>query len=743
MKGATKYQVWVKTQRKYKNLQLRLNQESRHHFVQKLERKLDRLKRRLLEMNRKWKLGIATSTLLGWMTFAPISANAQLFPVQLSSSELDGSNGFKLSGESVNSQFGLRTSSAGDINGDGIDDFMVSAIRQPSDDFFEGKLYIVFGQKEAFDAEFPISSLDGTNGFTIINDFLSETGRSIASLGDINDDGIDDIAVADLAQSYVIFGKESFDSTLKLDDLDGSDGFVFQRYSSNLAVGSAGDINGDGINDVLLTEEGYNSNRGRCYVVFGKSTSFTGVFDLTTLDGTNGFTVTGIEANDRLGDTGSFRGNTATSAGDVNNDGIDDLLLAAPLASIPDQNGVGETYVIFGKSTFEESVDLTGLDGTNGFTVQGSSRYDRIGVALGAGDINGDGISDIVIGAPGVDVNDFGEGATYVVYGKEDFDATLSTAGLDGTNGFVINGIAQSDYSGQMVNTGDINGDGRADVMVGAFRRDGVGGEDSGAGYVLFGQENTTAAAFDLSDLDGNNGFVFEGANTFDYACRVASAGDINGDGIEDFIVGGESAGGDERSGNTGEAYVIFGRKNNVPTIATEIDPLTLEEGFGTSTVDLTATFVDADNDALVFSVTSSDPSVATVSLEGNILTITEVGLGTATISVTADDGKTGKVTESFEINVSEIPLGVRRSDFESLAVYPNPVTSGMVTVQFGERIRGKISVFSLNGNQVFSESVNSEFFKPLDLSQQLSGMYLIQIESVHGKTAFIRLMKK
>lgn len=753
MKRTTRYQVWVKTQRKFRNLQKRLTITTDHQVANKLLVKLDRLKRRLLEMNRKWRIGIATSVLLGWMAFKPHQVNAQLFPAKLNPSDLDGRVGFKMTGAEFNDQMGARTSSAGDINGDGIDDFMVSAIRaarvMPVDPLAalpisgNGQVYVVFGKREAFDATLELASLDGTDGF-IIDSNTEELGQSIAHIGDINGDDRDDIVVSDRDKAYVIFGRETFSSPIDLATLDGADGFSVSIGTATFvrsSVASAGDINGDGIDDLVITQPSYNSNTGRCFILFGKNTAFSAGVDVTLLDGTDGFSVTGIDLGDELGAGGTFRGKTAIGAGDVNNDDIDDLVLSARSADGPVENGVGEAYVVFGKNTFEATVDLSALDGSNGFTVQGTNRNGDLGVGLGAADVNKDGFSDIIVGAPGVDVNDYGEGATYVVYGNESFDALIVTSTLDGSNGFVINGISTGDYSGIEVGSGDINGDQIDDIMIGAFRRDGVGGEDFGAGYVIFGQDDLTAASFDLTALDGNNGFVFEGANTFDYTCRVAGAGDINGDGVEDFIIGGESAGGDGRSGNNGEAYIVFGRKNEVPVVATALEDLSIDEGFNTNVVSLANTFSDADADVLTLSATSSDENVVTVALSGTNLTLTEVGLGASAITVTANDGRSGEVVETFTVTVSE-PLGIEQSDFEQIKVYPNPVTNGQLNIQLGERISGQLQVLQADGKPIQGISLQGQSEVSVDLDQTPSGFYLIRIHADNNKGAMIRVLK-
>ncbi|WP_206818622.1 Calx-beta domain-containing protein, partial [Chroococcus sp. FPU101] len=252
------------------------------------------------------------------------------------------------------------------------------------------------------------STLNGTNGFAIngINDD-DYSGASVSSAGDVNGDGFDDLLIgapgpgnSNLGQSYVVFGKSGgFGASFNLSTLNGTNGFALingieVRYDSKSFVSNAGDVNGDGFDDLIVGSHHVDTNGiydvGKSYVVFGKSGGFSANINLLTLNGTNGFAINGINAGDQSG-------YSVSSAGDVNGDGFDDLIIGA--------YGAAQSYVVFGKSGgFSTSINLSTLNGTNGFTIEGAGTS-----VSSAGDVNGDGVDDLIIG-DGVQ--------SYVIFGQ-------------------------------------------------------------------------------------------------------------------------------------------------------------------------------------------------------------------------------------------------------------------------------------------------------------------------------------
>ena len=202
-------------------------------------------------------------------------------------------------------------------------------------------------------------------------------------------------------------------------------------------------------------------------------------FSVSGLTGANGFRVDGVAAGDAAG-------YSVQSAGDVNGDGYDDIIVGAPFA---DAHGVdsGAAYVIFGQAGgFAADVNLTMLNGTNGFKLSGIAAGDHAGGAVaGAGDFNGDGYADVLIGADGSDVNGVDSGQAYVVLGHGGTFATnFDLLTIDGDNGSSFNGEKAGDHAGWSVApTLDFNADGAPDLLIGA--------PGAATSYLVFGQDGS------------------------------------------------------------------------------------------------------------------------------------------------------------------------------------------------------------------------------------------------------------
>ena len=432
-----------------------------------------------------------------------VFGKASGFSAAMDLSRLDGSNGFRLDGEAGFDRSGISVSNAGDVNGDGFDDVMVGATYADPNGDRSGSSYVVFGRASGFDATMDLSTLDGSNGFRLDGEAeYNESGWSVSTAGDVNGDGFDDVIVGasyadpngnNSGSSYVVFGRASgFNATMSLSSLDGSNGFRLDGEAdfdhSGISVSAAGDVNGDGFDDLIVGAPNADNSLGSSYVVFGQASGFDATMDLSILNGSNGFRLDGEAKFDRSGFS-------VSNAGDVNGDGLGDVIVGAQGAD-PNGYNSGSSYVVFGSaSSFDAALDLSSLDGSNGFRLDGEAKFDRSGFSVSnAGDVNGDGLGDVIVGALGADPNGGYSGSSYVVFGKASgFDATIDLSSLDSSDGFRLDGEATGDYSGNSVSAaGDVNGDGFDDLMVGAFGAK-PNGNYSGSSYILFGRSDFTS----------------------------------------------------------------------------------------------------------------------------------------------------------------------------------------------------------------------------------------------------------
>ena len=349
-------------------------------------------------------------------------------------------------------------------------------------------------------------------------------------------------------------------SVIELSALNGAIGFRINGEAagdvSGRSVAGAGDINGDGFADLIIGAIGAQPHgifSGSSYVVFGKAGGFGSSLELSALDGSNGFQVNGEASGDLSG--------SVSSAGDINGDGLADVIIGAYEAG-PNGDGSGASYVVFGKADgFASSLELSTLDGSDGFQINGEAAGDTSGHSVSsAGDVNGDGLADLIIGAEYADPNGDKSGASYVVFGKATGSFSLELSALDGSNGFQINGEAANDGSGRYVSSaGDVNGDGFADIIMVSYRANAGNYGQYGASYVVFGKAGGFASSLELSALDGSDGFQITGPATNDFtATSVSGAGDINGDGFDDIIIG--AFGAKPHGDRSGASYVVFGK---------------------------------------------------------------------------------------------------------------------------------------------------------------------------------------
>jgi len=440
---------------------------------------------------------------------------------------------------------GKSVSDAGDVNGDGYDDFLIGADVDDDGGNAAGQTYLILGKASGWAMDTDISNADASFWGEEDSDY---SGRSVAGAGDVNGDGYGDFLIGaeenddggDAAgQTYLILGKASgwaMDTDLANADASfwGEDA---EDYSGR-SVSGAGDVNGDGYDDFLIgaygDDDGGNT-AGQTYLILGKPSGWAMDTDLSTADAS----FWGESFLDRSGFC-------VSGAGDVNADGYGDFLIGAYQADAG--SSAGHTYLILGKASgWTTDTDLSNADAS----FQGEDGSDRSGYSVsGAGDVNGDGYEDILIGAYSDEDGGALAGQTYLILGKSSGWAMYTNLSNADASFW---GEDADDWAGYSVSGArDVNGDGYDDFLVGAWQND-YGGTDAGLNYLILGKASGWAMDTDLSSADAS----FCGEDSLDYSGHsVSGACDVDGDGYDDFLVG---AYGDDDGGNmAGQTYLIL-----------------------------------------------------------------------------------------------------------------------------------------------------------------------------------------
>ena len=475
---------------------------------------------------------------------------------------------------------------AGDVNGDGYDDILIGAYGNDDGDDKAGQTYLILGKTSGWSMDTDLSASDASFWGEDTGDL---SGYRVAGIGDVNGDGYDDILIGaygdddggDFAgQTYLILGKASgWSMDTDLSESNASFRGENSDDNSGWSVAGVGDVNGDGFDDVLIgapcNDDGSN-RAGQTYLILGKVSGWAMNTNLSEADAS----FWGENEHDQSGVS-------VAGVGDINGDGYDDILIGAN-GNNDGGSYAGQAYLILGKpSGWAMDTELSDSDAS----FLGETEHDYSGCSIaGAGDVNGDGYDDILIGA---DCNDDGgehAGQTYLILGNASgwvMDTDLS----DSDASFI--GEKEYDYSGRSVaGAGDVNGDGYDDILIGAFGND-QGGYTAGQTYIILGKTSGWAMYSELSDSDAS----FLGANINDYSgCSVASAGDVNGDGYDEILVGAKYS--PERGRESGQTYLVFPTHNSGPVLHDEF--LTPINGDTSTNVKFSIMYKDIDGHAPV-----------------------------------------------------------------------------------------------------------------------------------------------
>jgi uncharacterized repeat protein (TIGR01451 family) len=487
-------------------------------------------------------------------------------------------------GEAIIDNAGSPLATAGDVNGDGYDDFLISAYLNNEHATDAGKVYLILGHQDAgWGQDVRLENADASFvGQTIYDN----AGRDVAGAGDVNGDGYDDFLIGaylhdaseiltSTGKVYLILGDPQANWGQGFDLANADASFVGEAAEdyAGYALASAGDVNGDGYEDFIVGAYGVDlqgdDRAGKAYLILGRQDALWGQ-SMSLADADASFV--GEAVYDRAG-------HDLAVVGDVNGDGYDDFLISAYTNS---EGGTyaGKAYLILGRAIADWGQDFSLADADASFV--GEAVYDYAGHAVtGAGDVNGDGLEDFVIGAYQNDDGALDGGKAYLFLGRTaaDWGRGFDLANADAS----FLGAHAGDYTGSALSgAGDVNGDGYDDFLIGAYRFDATEVlTDSGRAYLVSGRPSDDwRMDTDLADADtAIDIWAFDGEVEDDEAgTALAGGGDVNGDGFGDFLVGAPRN--DEAADNAGKVYLTLGKglvlqKTASADVVTSGEPIT------------------------------------------------------------------------------------------------------------------------------------------------------------------------
>jgi hypothetical protein len=396
----------------------------------------------------------------------------------------------------------------------------------------------------------------------------THSGNSVAIIGDFDADGTKDFVIGapqmgNKGAAFIILGAARKIDTSSFTSGSGGMKIVGANFGDQLgySVGAAGDVNDDGYDDCMCGAPGAGTllkpNAGIVYMIFGKGGPYSDLVLSSFSTGSAGFSIVGGAAGNQLGFcTSCLRG----ALGDVNGDGVADFAVGSANADYASRNEAGTVYIIYGKASTAvvTSIDLASSLAGKGIKIGGAAAGDHVGSAIsGTGDVNDDGVHDLVIGCTDCDPEGREDaGAAYLIYCSHSMtDIDLAEYAHHSVVRFA--GASNGDLLGASVwNGADVTGDGFADLLLGAPGTETEYGVESGCVHVIYGGSNILPTDVDLATHEaGPTGYTICGTEERGrLGTAVASAGDVNQDGFDDMLLG--------AGGNDGAAYILPGSDN-------------------------------------------------------------------------------------------------------------------------------------------------------------------------------------